>query len=356
MFESLFDIDDAASESQLRARVEEFERLKSAAAAAQARATAMWADKRRAAEAAAGVPKAKRGKGLASEVALARHDAPVCGNTHLGMARALVHEMPHTLAALEAGVLSEWRATLIVKESACLTVEHRRALDAELCADMDRLVGWGNKRVEAEAAAIAARLDAAAVVDRARKAPEERHVSIRPAPDAMAHVSALLPMAQGIAVWAALKRQADITCDGRSRGQIMADTLVERVTGRPAQAPVPVALNMMLADTTLFGEDECPGWVADYGPVPAVVLRDLIGDAVADAETPKPRCGGCTATPHRGSWWRWSRGPGSSRKGWRRSSGCAIRRVAPRTAMPRSATTTTPSRPARAVRPARSTD
>ncbi|WP_137146583.1 DUF222 domain-containing protein [Mycolicibacterium sp. CR10] len=282
MFESLFDIDDAASESQLRARVEEFERLKSAAAAAQARATAMWADKRRAAEATAGVPKAKRGKGLASEVALARHDAPVCGNTHLGMARALVHEMPHTLAALEAGVLSEWRATLIVKESACLTVEHRRALDAELCADMDRLVGWGNKRVEAEAAAIAARLDAAAVVDRARKAPEERHVSIRPAPDAMAHVNALLPMAQGIAVWAALKRQADITCDGRSRGQIMADTLVERVTGRPAQAPVPVALNMTLADTTLFGEDECPGWVADYGPVPAVVLRDLVGDAVAD--------------------------------------------------------------------------
>ena len=285
MFESVFDIDGAASEAQLRARVEEFERLKSAAAAAQARATALWAAKRRDAEAAAGVPAAKRGKGLASEVALARHDAPVCGNTHLGMARALVEEMPHTLAALEAGVLSEWRATLIVKESACLTVEHRRALDDELCADMDRLVGWGNKRVEAEAAAIAARLDAAAVVDRARKAPEERHVSIRPAPDAMVHVSALLPMAQGVAVWAALKRQADVTCDGRSRGQVMADTLVERVTGRPAQAPVPVALNMMLADTTLFGEDECPGWVADYGPVPAVVLRDLIGDAVADAET-----------------------------------------------------------------------
>ena len=285
VFESVFDIDGAASEAQLRARVEEFERLKSAAAAAQARATALWAAKRRDAEAAAGVPKAKRGKGLASEVALARHDAPVCGNTHLGMARALVEEMPHTLAALEAGVLSEYRALLIVRESACLCVEHRRALDAELCADMDRLVGWGNKRVEAEAAAIAARLDAAAVVDRARKAPEERHVSIRPAPDAMVHVSALLPMAQGVAVWAALKRQADVTCDGRSRGQVMADTLVERVTGRPAQAPVPVALNMMLADTTLFGEDECPGWVADYGPVPAVVLRDLIGDAVADAET-----------------------------------------------------------------------
>ncbi|MDY6998278.1 MAG: HNH endonuclease, partial [Actinomycetota bacterium] len=138
MFESLFDIDPAAGEAELRAVVERCEQLKSAAAAAQARATALWADKRRAAEAAAGVPSVSRGKGLATEVALARHDAPALGGRHLGFARALVTEMPHTLAALEAGVLSEWRATLIVRESACLSVEHRRQLDAELCADAAR--------------------------------------------------------------------------------------------------------------------------------------------------------------------------------------------------------------------------
>ncbi|MCV7155174.1 HNH endonuclease, partial [Mycobacterium pyrenivorans] len=108
----------------LRDQVEQLERLKSATAAAQARVTALWAAKRRAAEEAAGVPARKRGMGLASEVALARHDAPSCGNRHLGFAQALVHEMPHTLAALESGVLSEWRATLIVKQSACLSVEH----------------------------------------------------------------------------------------------------------------------------------------------------------------------------------------------------------------------------------------
>ncbi|PRC52875.1 HNH endonuclease, partial [Mycobacterium sp. ITM-2017-0098] len=85
--------------------------------------------KRQAAEEAAGVRAAKRGKGLASEVALARQDAPVKGNQHLGFAKALVHEMPYTMAALEAGVLSEYRATLIVRESACLSLEHRRQLD-----------------------------------------------------------------------------------------------------------------------------------------------------------------------------------------------------------------------------------
>lgn len=65
------------------------------------------------------------------------------------------HEMPHTLAALECGVLSEWRATLIVRESACLDVEDRRALDAQLCADPARLNGMGDARVAAAAKAIA---------------------------------------------------------------------------------------------------------------------------------------------------------------------------------------------------------
>jgi hypothetical protein len=210
VFESLFDIDAGASEDELRAQVETFEQLKSAAAAAQARATALWAAKRRAAEAAAGVPAGRRGRGLASEVALARHDAPVCGGTHLGMAHALVHEMPHTLAALEGGALSEWRATLIVRESACLSVEHRRRLDAELCADVSRLEGWGNARVTAEAKKIAAKLDVAAVVERSAKAAEDRCVTIRPAPDMMTYLTVLLPVQQGVAVYAALNSTVDV--------------------------------------------------------------------------------------------------------------------------------------------------
>jgi hypothetical protein len=282
MFESVFEVDPDAGEAQLREQVEQLERLKSTAAAAQARATALWAAKRRATEAASGMPKRRRGRGLATEVALARKDAPVCGNTHLGMARALVHEMPHTLAALECGALSEWRATLIVKQSACLSVEHRRELDAEMCADVSRLNGWGNKRIEAEAKKITARLDAAAVVARQAKAAADRCVTIRPAPDTMAYVTALLPVAQGVAVYAALKRKADTTFDGRSHGQVMADTLVERVTGRPAEKPVPVSLNLALADTTLVGDDDEPGWCEGYGPVPAAVVRALVSDAVAD--------------------------------------------------------------------------
>jgi hypothetical protein len=282
MFESLFDFDADADEATLRGLVERFERLKAAAAAAQARATEAWATKRHAAEMASGVPKKRRGRGLANEVALARRVAPKRGGQHLGLATALVREMPHTLAALECGVLTEWRATLIVRESACLSVEHRRQLDVELCRDTSRLEGWGDKRVAAEAKKITVRLDAEAVVERNAKAAEDRCVWIRPAPDTMTYVTVLLPVAQGVAVYASLKREADTTCDGRSRGQVMADTVVERVTGRPADAPVPVALNLVMADTTLAGDDDEPGWVDGYGPVPAGFACKIIGDAAAD--------------------------------------------------------------------------
>ena len=89
-----------------------------------------------------------------------------------GIARAaLVHEMPHTLAALGCGAPSEWRATLIARESACLDIEDRRRLDGELCADVNKLDGMGDARITAAAKEIAARLDAQAVVDRAAKAP-----------------------------------------------------------------------------------------------------------------------------------------------------------------------------------------
>lgn len=284
VFENLFEVDVEASEAELRAQVETFERLKSAAAAAQARATALWAAKRRASEAAAGVPAKRRGRGLASEVALARHDAPACGGTHLGVAQALVHEMPYTLAALERGALSEWRAILIVRESACLSVEHRRRLDAELCADVSRLEGWGNSRITAEAKKIAANLDVTAVVERSAKAAEDRCVTIRPAPDTMTYVTVLLPVHQGVSVYAALKRTADTTFDERSRGQIMADTVFERVTGMPATQTVPIALNLVMADTTLAGDDDAPAWVGGYGPVPAGFARTLISDAAAEVK------------------------------------------------------------------------
>jgi hypothetical protein len=281
MFDELMEV-DTADQSAMVERIAELERLKAAAAAGQARLTAALDAARRSAEEAAGIPVRKRGRGLAAEVALARRDSPARGNQHLGFAKALVYEMPHTLAALEAGVLSEWRATIVVRESACLDVEDRRQLDAELCSESGALVGIGDATLGAKAKAIAYRLDPHAVVDRAAKAEAERTVTTRPAPDAMTYVTALLPVAQGVSVYAALKREADVCCDARSRGQVMADTLVERVTGRPADEPVPMTVNMVISDQALLGAEQGAAVIAGYGSVPSAVAQKMIVDRVAD--------------------------------------------------------------------------
>jgi Domain of unknown function (DUF222) len=285
MFESFAMVDSSAEESTLIERIAELERVKSAAAAGQARAAAALDASRRAAEAAAGIPAANRGRGVASEVALARRDSPARGGRHLGFAKALVNEMPHTLAALEQGRLSEWRATLIVRESACLDIEDRQALDAELCGDPAGLDGMGDARVAAAARSIAYRLDPRAVVERAAKAETERTITIRPAPDTMTWLTALLPVAQGVSVYAALRRTADTIFDGRSRGQVMADTLVERVTGRSAATPTPIAVNLVLSDRTLLSGDNTPADISGYGPIPAEVARGLVTAVGADSRS-----------------------------------------------------------------------
>jgi len=151
-----------------------------------------------------------------------------------------------------------------------------------MCSDTGRLDGVGDAALVADAKAIAYRLDPRAVVERAGKVAEERTVSIRPAPDTMTYVTALLPVAQGVSVYAALKREADVTCDGRSRGQVMADTMVERVTGRPADEAVPVAVNVVISDQALLGAEQSAAVIAGYGSVPSAVAQKMILDAVTD--------------------------------------------------------------------------
>ena len=111
-------------------RIRELEDLKSAAAARQARIAVAFDLLQRRDQAAAGIPAEKLGAGIGAQIALARRESPAKGGRLLGLAKALVTEMPHTLAALETGQLNEWRATLLVRETACLTPADRAAVDA----------------------------------------------------------------------------------------------------------------------------------------------------------------------------------------------------------------------------------
>ncbi|UFU04992.1 HNH endonuclease [Ruania halotolerans] len=266
----------------------ELEELNAAVAAAQARLAVHLDRMARIRQERAGLSAQRRGVGVAAQVGLARRVSPTRGAQLLGMAKALVNEMPHTHAALTRGQLSEWRATLLVRESACLTREDRATFDEQICADPDRFEGWGDRRLVAESRRLTARLDAAALARRARTAESERRVTIRPAPDTMAVLTAPLPVAQGVAVYAELGRAADTaraTGDSRTRGQIMADTLVERVTGQSTAQGPPIEIQLVMTDRAVFDGDDEPVLVPEHGRVPAPWARELVRAALNDSRS-----------------------------------------------------------------------
>lgn len=263
------------------------EELKATASAAQALVTCDFVRSQRDAQAAAGVPSERRSRGIASQVALARKTSPFHGSRLVGVAQGLV-EMPHALAGLNAGILTERRATLLVRETAVLSLEDRQRVDRELCADPRRLHGLGDRKIADEARRLAYQLDPYAVTRAAAKAAADRHVSIRPEPDTMVRLSALLPVAQGVAAYAALKAAADTGVsagDPRGRGQLMADTLVERITGQSTADAVPVGVQLVMTPQTLFGPDgsaaaNTPAHLPGYGHVPGEVARELVRTAL----------------------------------------------------------------------------
>jgi hypothetical protein len=288
---ALSDLDRAVGDGERIEQLRALEELKAAAAATQARVAADLDASVRERHAGLGLPAREQGRGVAAQVALARRESPVAGGRHLGLAKALVHEMPHTLAALATGRLSEWRATLLVRETACLSRADRAAVDERLAGDVDRLARLGDRALAAEARRLAYRLDPHAAIARARKAESERAVTLRPAPDTMGYLTGLLPVAQGVAAYAALVRAADAARaagDPRTRGQVMADTLVERVTGQATATGVAVEVGVVITDRALLdpagpGGQE-PASLPGYGPVPGRWVRELLGTA-DDRET-----------------------------------------------------------------------
>ncbi|WP_265447454.1 HNH endonuclease [Flexivirga meconopsidis] len=267
-----------ADESEpLLAELRALEELKNALSARQVRLTVAVHEHQQGRDRARGIETADTARLVGSQVALARRCSPHLGSRLLGLAHALVDELPHTLTALQAGVITEWHATLIARETAGLTRDQRIAVDGLL---RDDLGTCSQNRLTALARQHAYRADPAAIVARRAKAETARRVTLRPAPDCMTLLTALLPVKDGVACYAALN--AAVTTDGtdRTRGQVMADTLTDRVTGRELAGTNGTATNvqveLLMPLDTLTGDT--PAELPGYGPIPADLARELVTD------------------------------------------------------------------------------
>ncbi|MFC8943051.1 HNH endonuclease [Streptomyces griseoincarnatus] len=274
----------------------ELEAVKNTVTATQGRLVVALEEATKADEARQSIRAERRGRGVPSQIGSAMQASPHAGGVFLGTARVWVTGMPHTFDALRTGVLSAWRATLMVRETSHLSAEDRARIDEEICGPAGRaaLVRLGTKRLVARVRELAGKLDVHACVKRNAKAVSERCVSVRPAPDLMVYLTALVPMRQGVQAYAQLKAHADATKaagDERGAGQIMADTLIERVTGRePGKADeVPVTISLLVSDQTLLAGGDQPavvleGAAAGAGTVPGPLVRNLVAHGLdADA-------------------------------------------------------------------------
>jgi hypothetical protein len=220
----------------------------------------------------------KLGRGIADEIGLAARVSPWQGSRRLNIARTLAADLPNIRALLRSGRISERLAETVVAETNHLDAEQRRVVDKQLAESGLETLGF--RRAEAIVKKLACETDAVGYVSRGRKARKDRRVTLRPAPDTMAVLSALLPVEQGVACLAALRKHADsavATGDGRSRDQVMADTLVERLTGQTRAQDVDVEVGIVLpVDALLDPKSPATGDLVGHGPLPGGIVRDLL--------------------------------------------------------------------------------
>jgi hypothetical protein len=98
----------------------------------------------------------------------------------------------------------------------------------------------------------------------------------------MADLVADLPAEQAAACFGALRRAVAehyVTADTvtRSRSQILADTLVERLTGQATAGDVSVEVQVLVpVEALLDPTSPIPAQIAGHGPIPADIAREMV--------------------------------------------------------------------------------
>ncbi|WP_246085708.1 HNH endonuclease [Pseudonocardia hydrocarbonoxydans] len=266
-----------SSEAILVARITELEERKAAIAAEQSEAILEFARAHAASQTAGGTvdPEALE-RSIAAQVGLACRVSPTEGRRRVRIARDLHDGHTHVRALHAVGALSEYRTATIVAATAHLSATQRAEVDALLAGH--RIETLGVRRIHDLTRTLAARVAPAAFAARCRAARTGRRVSVRPAADGMADLSAHLPVEQAMACYAALAAAVDeiavrpepVT---RGRGQVMADTLVERLTGQATAGDVNVEIQVMVPVETLVDpHGPLPAQIPGHGPVPVALL------------------------------------------------------------------------------------
>lgn len=216
------------------------------------------------------------------EIAAVLKVSPRTGINRLDWAIEVSRRVPQTLAAMEAGAVSNAQLRAIAEETLHLSAEDVPGVEERVLADIAGKTPGQARRI-AKRAVLA--VDADAAVRREEKAHSDRKVAVHPLPDGMAEFVATMPAADAHEVYRRLDelaRNARRDGDPRSMDQLRADSLADIVRGSAGPAAKPL-IQVVINESTLAGRDNAPAEIVGYGPITAVAARDIAADGIWQA-------------------------------------------------------------------------
>lgn len=232
---------------------------------------------------------------LREELRIMLGESAAASNARIHTAQTLVHHLPHTLAALEAGQLTMRHADAVCNAVSGLSQQDKTAVEIA-CVPFatGRDYTAFSRKLRREVLA----RDSTAVQQRQAAAVADRHVWCRPNLDgATAGLGAILPADDAQTVLAAVNAAADqhTSDDSRTREQRRADGLVQVARDwlngvgmtRTGQRPYGRCskcggagpnVQVTVAASTLLGLDQQPADLAGHGLIPAAMARRIAAD------------------------------------------------------------------------------
>ncbi len=218
---------------------------------------------------------------IVAQIGLACGASPSEGRRRMRMARDLHDGHDHLRALFTAGRLSEYKTSTVVAATSHLSHDERAEVDQRLAAHPIETLGV--RKIRDLARMIAAEVAPEKFAARCRAARSGRYVSVRPAADGMAYLTAHLPVEHAVAGYAALAKAVNDAAVSpepviRSRGEIMADTMVELITGQATARDVNVDVQIVVPLEALIDPDSpLPAEIPGHGPVPVDVIATSQG-------------------------------------------------------------------------------
>ena len=217
-------------------------------------------------------------RSLSCEVALALRIDKDRAAAELSYADALVHRLPHTLAALKAGTIDLYKAYVTAELTAPLSDELARQADEILATRLEKTPNNLRKAIHR----VIHDIDPEGVDERRREREADRKVTLSHRDYGWSQLCADLPAHAASAIYQSLTDAAKALRKidpSRTMDQLRADIFTERLLAAAnGDTSVKAQVYVYVDLFTLWSLNNNPGYLPGYGHIPAQIAREIAAD------------------------------------------------------------------------------